>query len=86
MLRAKAYTHWYTGEGMGMDEFHEAAENVRDLIAEYQQYEYATIEDDHIDDEDLPDMESEIMDDQDAKQINSLSSIITNSTMATSER
>lgn len=35
MLKAKAYVHWYTAEGMDLDEFREAASNVSDLIAEY---------------------------------------------------
>lgn len=57
MYKAKAYTHWYEAEGMGMDEFVEAAENVRDLIAEYQQYEAAAVEEDHLDDDEMEDME-----------------------------
>ena len=28
MLRAKAYVHWYTSEGMDITEFHEAGSNV----------------------------------------------------------
>jgi len=39
MHKAKAYLHWYTGEGMDSDEFSEAASNLEDLISEYQQYE-----------------------------------------------
>jgi tubulin beta len=35
MLRAKAYVHWYEAEGMSIDEFREAAYNVRDLVSEY---------------------------------------------------
>lgn len=35
MLKAKAYVHWYTAEGMDLDEFHEAGANVADLISEY---------------------------------------------------
>jgi tubulin beta len=36
MLKAKAYVHWYTAEGMDLDEFTEAGSNVADLISEYQ--------------------------------------------------
>jgi tubulin beta len=36
MFKAKAFVHWYMGEGMQQDEFQEAAHNVRDLISEYQ--------------------------------------------------
>jgi tubulin beta len=38
MLKAKAYVHWYTAEGMDIEEFREAGSNVADLISEYQQY------------------------------------------------
>lgn len=34
----KAFLHWFTGEGMDEMEFVEAAANVSDLVAEYQQY------------------------------------------------
>jgi len=40
----KAYLHWYTGEGMDEMEFQEAESNVTDLVAEYTQYEEATID------------------------------------------
>jgi len=40
----KAYLHWYTGEGMDEMEFQEAESNVTDLVAEYTQYEEATVE------------------------------------------
>ena len=40
----KAYLHWYTGEGMDEMEFQEAESNVSDLVAEYTQYEEATID------------------------------------------
>lgn len=39
MLKAKAYCHWYEAEGMDIDSFHEAQNNLRDLISEYQQYQ-----------------------------------------------
>jgi tubulin beta len=44
MFQRKAFLHWYTGEGMDEMEFTEAESNVIDLIAEYQQYFDATIE------------------------------------------
>lgn len=36
--------HWYTGEGMDEMEFTEAESNLMDLIAEYQQYETAGVD------------------------------------------
>jgi tubulin beta len=39
MLQRKAFLHWYLGEGMDENEFHEAKTNVNDLISEYQQCE-----------------------------------------------
>jgi len=44
MFRRKAFLHWYTGEGMDEMEFTEAESNLTDLIAEYQQYQDATVE------------------------------------------
>jgi len=44
LFQRKAYLHWYTGEGMDEMEFTEAESNVNDLIAEYQQYFEATID------------------------------------------
>jgi len=49
----KAYLHWYTGEGMDEMEFQEAESNVTDLVAEYTQYEEATV-DQEVDAEDEP--------------------------------
>ncbi|KAL2783791.1 Tubulin/FtsZ, GTPase domain-containing protein [Aspergillus keveii] len=50
MFRRKAFLHWYTGEGMDEMEFTEAESNMHDLVAEYQQYQDASIsEDDYID-------------------------------------
>ena len=46
MFERKAFLHWYTGEGMDEMEFTEAESNVIDLIAEYQQYFEATIDED----------------------------------------
>jgi len=34
--------HWYTEEGMDEMEFNEAESNMNDLVAEYQQYQDAT--------------------------------------------
>jgi len=45
MFKRKAFLHWYTGEGMDEMEFTEAESNMHDLVAEYQQYETATVED-----------------------------------------
>jgi tubulin beta len=44
LFTRKAFLHWYTGEGMDEMEFSEAESNAADLIAEYQQYFEATIE------------------------------------------
>jgi tubulin beta len=44
MFRRKAFLHWYTGEGMDEMEFTEAESNMNDLVAEYQQYQEATAE------------------------------------------
>ncbi|TFK22749.1 beta-tubulin 2 tubb2 [Coprinopsis marcescibilis] len=45
MYRRRAFLHWYSGEGMDEMEFTEAESNVRDLVAEYQQYQEATLDD-----------------------------------------
>eukprot|EP00043_Microstomoeca_roanoka_P008083 m.77974 g.77974 ORF g.77974 m.77974 type:complete len:453 (+) comp14093_c0_seq1:45-1403(+) len=45
MFRRKAFLHWYLDEGMDEMEFSEAEANMNDLVAEYQQYQDATIED-----------------------------------------
>jgi tubulin beta len=45
MFRRKAFLHWYTGEGMDELEFTEAESDIHDLIAEYQQYQDAVVED-----------------------------------------
>ncbi|KAM9067873.1 tubulin beta-1 chain isoform X1 [Sarcophilus harrisii] len=37
MFKRKAFIHWYTGEGMDLNEFLEAESNIQDLITEYQQ-------------------------------------------------
>ncbi|XP_059455158.1 tubulin beta-1 chain-like [Corylus avellana] len=46
MFRRKAFLHWYTGEGMDEMEFTEAESNMNDLVAEYQQYQDATADED----------------------------------------
>ena len=61
MLRAKAYVHWYTAEGMDLQEFQEAGHNLRDLISEYQQYQDAPVEEEG-DEEDFGDMEAALSD------------------------
>ncbi|KAG9010258.1 Tubulin beta-2 chain [Tulasnella sp. JGI-2019a] len=45
MFKRRAFLMWYEGEGMDPMEFTEAESNVQDLIAEYQQYENATADD-----------------------------------------
>ena len=35
MYKKKAYVHWYTAEGMDLQEFEEAQANLSDLVAEY---------------------------------------------------
>jgi len=45
MFRRKAFLHWYIGEGMDEMEFTEAESNMNDLIAEYQQYQEAGVDD-----------------------------------------
>lgn len=44
MFRRKAFLHWYTGEGMDEMEFTEAESNMNDLVAEYDQYQNAGID------------------------------------------
>ncbi|ELQ74087.1 Beta tubulin [Trachipleistophora hominis] len=44
MFRRKAFLHWYTQEGMDEMEFTEAESNMNDLLNEYQQYTYASVE------------------------------------------
>mmetsp|Transcript_6033 Transcript_6033/g.9022 ORF Transcript_6033/g.9022 Transcript_6033/m.9022 type:complete len:443 (-) Transcript_6033:231-1559(-) len=51
MFRRKAFLHWYTGEGMDEMEFTEAESNLNDLIAEYQQYQDAGVDEDEEEDE-----------------------------------
>ncbi|KAF1895249.1 hypothetical protein Lal_00043894 [Lupinus albus] len=51
MFRRKAFLHWYTGEGMDEMEFTEAESNMNDLVAEYQQYQDATADEEEYEDE-----------------------------------
>ncbi|BGP08783.1 Tubulin beta chain (Beta tubulin) [Rhodotorula toruloides] len=51
LFRRRAYLHWYTGEGMDEMEFTEAESNINDLIAEYQQYAEAALDDDEYEEE-----------------------------------
>uniref|UniRef100_A0A2K6PEV9 Tubulin beta chain n=1 Tax=Rhinopithecus roxellana TaxID=61622 RepID=A0A2K6PEV9_RHIRO len=44
MFQCKAFLHWYTGEGMDEMEFMEAESDMNDLVAECQQYQDATAE------------------------------------------
>jgi len=59
MFRRKAFLHWYTGEGMDEMEFTEAESNMNDLVAEYQQYQEATIDDAEIEEEEGGEAEPE---------------------------
>ncbi|KAM7266985.1 hypothetical protein ACFE04_009151 [Oxalis oulophora] len=52
MFRRKAFLHWYTGEGMDEMEFTEAESNMNDLVAEYQQYQEATGDDEDFGEDD----------------------------------
>ncbi|KAK4702124.1 tubulin beta, partial [Phenoliferia sp. Uapishka_3] len=57
MFRRKAFLHWYTGEGMDEMEFTEAESNMQDLVAEYQQYQEASADDEDVEyegEEELP--------------------------------
>ncbi|KAJ6482080.1 Tubulin/FtsZ, GTPase domain-containing protein [Mycena polygramma] len=54
MFKRKAFLHWYTQEGMDEMEFTEAESNMQDLVAEYQQYQDATAEDEGEYEEELP--------------------------------
>jgi len=45
MFKRKAFLHWFTEEGMDDMEFTEAESNMNDLVAEYQQYEQAGVDD-----------------------------------------
>ncbi|GAA5995185.1 tubulin beta chain [Rhodotorula paludigena] len=47
MFRRRAFLHWYTGEGMDEMEFTEAESNMQDLVAEYQQYQDAGVDDEY---------------------------------------
>ncbi|POY72048.1 hypothetical protein BMF94_4918 [Rhodotorula taiwanensis] len=51
MFKRRAFLHWYTGEGLDELEFSEAESNMQDLIAEYQQYETAGVDDEVYEDE-----------------------------------
>jgi len=54
MFKRKAFLHWYTQEGMDEMEFTEAESNMQDLVAEYQQYQDATVEEEGEYEEELP--------------------------------
>ncbi|KAL1542909.1 Tubulin beta-1 chain [Salvia divinorum] len=59
MFRRKAFLHWYTGEGMDEMEFTEAESNMNDLVAEYQQYQDATADEEEDYEEDAADAQYE---------------------------
>ncbi|ADV21452.1 tubulin beta [Cryptococcus gattii Ru294] len=44
LFKRRAFTHWYTGEGMDEQEFTEAEANLSDLCTEYDQYASADLE------------------------------------------
>ncbi|KIM31359.1 hypothetical protein M408DRAFT_7141 [Serendipita vermifera MAFF 305830] len=58
MFKRKAFLHWYTQEGMDEMEFTEAESNMQDLVAEYQQYQEASAEEE-VEYEDQPADEEE---------------------------
>ena len=59
-FRRKAFLHWYTSEGMDEMEFTEAESNIHDIIAEYQQYQEAEVdEEDFIAEEDEEEYDGE---------------------------
>ncbi|KAL0297666.1 UNVERIFIED_CONTAM: Tubulin beta-2 chain [Sesamum radiatum] len=58
MFRRKAFLHWYTGEGMDEMEFTEAESNMNDLVAEYQQYQDATADEEYEDEEEYQEEEA----------------------------
>ncbi|KAF4379284.1 hypothetical protein F8388_013502 [Cannabis sativa] len=64
MFRRKAFLHWYTGEGMDEMEFTEAESNMNDLVAEYQQYQDATI-----DEEEYENYEEEEAEGEEAEEV-----------------
>ncbi|KAI0059253.1 beta-tubulin 2 [Artomyces pyxidatus] len=51
MYKRGAFLHWYTGEGMDTMEFSEAESNTQDLIAEYQQYQEASVDVEDVEDD-----------------------------------
>ncbi|CAI9770843.1 unnamed protein product [Fraxinus pennsylvanica] len=57
MFRREAFMHWYTGEGMDEMEFTEAEINMHDLVAEYQQYQDATADEEYDDEDEYQDEE-----------------------------
>jgi len=63
MFKRKAFLHWYTGEGMDEMEFTEAESNMHDLIAEYQQYQEAGVEE-----EETEEGATEAQDEEEAKE------------------
>ncbi|KAF7290645.1 hypothetical protein MIND_01304800 [Mycena indigotica] len=54
MFKRKAFLHWYTQEGMDEMEFTEAESNMQDLVAEYQQYQDATVDEEGEYEEEVP--------------------------------
>jgi len=59
MFKRKAFLHWFTEEGMDEMEFTEAESNMNDLVAEYQQYEQAGVDDEVAGHEDSKDENAE---------------------------
>lgn len=51
MFKRKAFLYWYTQEGMDEMEFTEAESNLNDLLSEYQQYTYASVEEEIVSEE-----------------------------------
>ncbi|CAL9078930.1 unnamed protein product [Musa textilis] len=48
MFRMKDFLHRYMGEGMDEMEFTEAKNNMNDLVAEYQQHQHATADEEEL--------------------------------------
>ena len=65
MFRRKAFLHWYTSEGMDEMELTEAESNINDLVSEYQQYEFASL--DETQEESV--LEESVVDDQEESVI-----------------
>ena len=73
--------HWYTAEGMDICEFDEALSNVNDLIAEYQQYQEATA-DEELNEEDTMDIDEDYSTKYNKEAMDTLNSFASKTTKA----